>query len=53
MSLSPRTEQDNKVHLSAPIPETAIHMVGDLRIFMKMTPSGSPHLNSEPKLAER
>jgi hypothetical protein len=52
LSLSSKTGKDNKVHRSPPIPEIAIDMVRNLRIFMKPTPSGNPHLNSEPKHAE-
>ena len=40
------------VHLSPPIPEIAIDMVRDLRMFMKLTPSGNPHRNSEPTVTD-
>jgi len=33
------------------MPEITIDMGGDLRIVMKMTPSGNPHLNSETNFA--
>ena len=48
----PKTGQDNTVHLNPPIPEIAIDRVRDLRMLMQLTPSGHPHLNFEPKLAE-
>jgi hypothetical protein len=49
---SQKTGQGKKVHLSPPIPEIAIDMVRDLRICMKLTPSGNPPFNSKFKVAE-
>ena len=50
--LPKKLDKTIKVYLSPPILEIAINMVQDLRIFMKLTPSGNLHLNSETKLAE-